>query len=82
LNNLKNKYSFVTDVRGRGLLLAIEFNSEISQDIVDACMENGMLVNKLKPNAIRLIPPLVITNSDVDEALDIMEKSFSTIDNK
>ena len=81
LNDLKEKYSFITDVRGRGLLLAIEFDREIGQDILDACLENGMLINRLKPNAIRLIPPLIIGNSEVDEALDILDKSLSGIDN-
>ena len=79
LNDLKKKYSFVTDVRGRGLLLAIEFERDIGQDVLNACLENGMLVNRLKPNAIRLIPPLIITNSEVDEALDILDKALSTV---
>jgi len=79
LKDLQKKYSFVTDVRGRGLLLAMEFSSDIGQDILNACLENGMLVNRLKPNAIRLIPPLIITNSDVDEALAILDKSLSSI---
>ena len=79
LNDLKNKYPFVTDVRGRGLLLAIEFERDIGQDMLNACLENGMLVNRLKPNAIRLVPPLIITNSEVDEALDILDKALSTV---
>ena len=81
LKNLQKKYPFITDVRGRGLLLAIEFDREIGQDILNACLENGMLVNCVKPNAIRLIPPLIIGNSEVDEALDILDKSLSGIDN-
>ena len=79
LNDLRKKYSFVTDVRGRGLLLAIEFNSEISQDILDACQENGMLVNKLKTNALRFIPPLIIGKEEVNRALGILDKALSTI---
>lgn len=79
---LKHKYPFVTDVRGRGLLLAVEFASEIAQDVVAFCIENGLLVNRLKPNAIRLIPPLIITNREVDEALDILDKALSTIGKK
>ena len=79
LNDLKEKYSFITDVRGRGLLLAIEFDRDIGQDVLNACLENGMLVNKLKPNAIRLIPPLNIGNKEVDQALGILDKSLSTI---
>jgi predicted acetylornithine/succinylornithine family transaminase len=79
LNGLKKKYSFITDVRGRGLLLAVEFNSEIGQNVLIACLENGLLVNKVKPNAIRLMPPLIITNKDVDEAIGILDKVLSGI---
>jgi predicted acetylornithine/succinylornithine family transaminase len=79
LEKLKGKYPFITDVRGRGLLLAIEFNSEIGQQMLTACLENGLLVNKVKPNAIRLMPPLIIGHQEVDEAIGILDKVFSGI---
>ena len=77
LEKLKRKYSFVTEVRGRGLLLAIEFNQDIAQAALKTCLENGLLVNKVKPNALRFIPPLIITKKDVDEALAILDKSLA-----
>jgi acetylornithine/N-succinyldiaminopimelate aminotransferase len=79
LNALKAKYPFITDVRGRGLLIAIEFNSDMSQSMVNACLEKGLLVNKLKANAIRLVPPLIIGNKEVDKAASIMDAVFSKI---
>jgi acetylornithine/N-succinyldiaminopimelate aminotransferase len=79
LEGLKKKYSFITDVRGRGLLLAVEFDSEIGQQVLMACLENGLLVNKVKASAIRLIPPLIIGNKEVDEAIAILDKVFSGI---
>ena len=79
LEGLKKKYSFIIEVRGRGLLIAVEFNSEIGQNILMACLENGLLVNKVKPNAIRLMPPLIIGNKEVDEAISILDKVFSGI---
>lgn len=79
LNHLKNKYPCVTDVRGRGLLLAMEFNADIGQDVVMTCSNHGLIVNRLKPNAIRLIPPLIITNKDVDDALGILDEALSTV---
>jgi acetylornithine/N-succinyldiaminopimelate aminotransferase len=79
LNELKSKYSFITDVRGKGLLLAVEFNNEIGQKILDACVENGLLVNRVKPNAIRLMPPLIIGNKEVDEAIGVLDTVFSKI---
>ncbi len=82
LESLKNKYSFITEVRGRGLLLAVEFDKEIAESVVMKCLENGLLINKLKTNAIRFIPPLIITNSEVDEALDILDKVLSGVADK
>ncbi len=79
LEGLKKKYSFITEVRGRGFLVAIEFNSDIAQDILMACLEKGLLVNKLKPSAIRLIPPLIIGNKEVDGAIGILDGVFSGI---
>jgi len=79
LAGLKKKYSFITEVRGRGFLVAIEFNSDIAQDILMACLEKGLLVNKLKPNAIRLVPPMIIGNKEVDGAIGILDQVFSGI---
>jgi len=82
LESLKKKYKFVIEVRGRGLLLAMEFSSDIGQDVVMACLERGLLINRLKPNAVRFIPPLIISNKEVDRALDILDKALSSLDIK
>jgi acetylornithine/N-succinyldiaminopimelate aminotransferase len=79
LKDLQKKYPFITDVRGRGLLLAIEFDREIGQDMLNACLEKGMLVNCVKPNALRFMPPLIIGSSEVDEALGILDEALSII---
>ncbi|MBI2850424.1 MAG: aspartate aminotransferase family protein [Chloroflexi bacterium] len=79
---LKTKYPFITEVRGRGLLAAIEFNSDIGADLLTACLEGGLLVNRVKPNALRLMPPLIITNREVDEAIDILDKALSALAKK
>ncbi|MDO8687381.1 MAG: aminotransferase class III-fold pyridoxal phosphate-dependent enzyme, partial [Dehalococcoidales bacterium] len=79
LKKLKQKYPFITDVRGLGLLQAMEFSTNISQAVLLACLEGGLLVNQLKPNALRFIPPLIISNKDVDEALDILDKALATM---
>jgi len=77
LKALQEKYHVITEVRGCGLLLAAEFNAEIAQDVVINCLENGLLVNRLKSNTIRMIPPLIIGNKEVDKALDILDKVLS-----
>ncbi len=77
LEKLKPKFPFITEVRGRGLLVAMEFKSDIAPSLVTACLEGGLLVNQLKPNAIRFMPPLIIGNGEVDEALGILDSVLS-----
>ncbi len=76
LNSLKQQFDFITDVRGRGLLIALEFDSEIAEEITMACLERGLLVNKVKPDAIRFIPPLIITEEEVNKAISILENTL------
>ncbi len=71
---LRQKYPAVTEVRGRGLLLAVEFDREIGQTMLDGCLVAGLLVNRVKPNAIRLMPPLTVTPDEVDVGLAIIDR--------
>jgi 4-aminobutyrate aminotransferase-like enzyme len=79
LKKLKNKYPFIVDIRGRGLLVAIQFDSDIAQKMLMACLERGLLVNRIKPNALRFIPPLIIGNKEVDQALAILDKALAGV---
>ena len=79
LENLKLKYGFITEVRGRGLLVAMEFDSDIATSMLSACLERGLLVNRVKPNALRFMPPLIIGYDEVDEALGILDKALSDV---
>jgi len=79
LEGLKQKFQFITDVRGCGLLVAMEFSSDIAQSLVMACLDRGLLVNRLKPNALRFMPPLIIGTEEVDEALGILDSALSSV---
>lgn len=81
LENLKRKFQFITDVRGRGLLVAMEFSSDIAGALLTACLDRGLLVNQVKLNALRFMPPLIIGNEEVDEALSILDKVLSSVAN-
>jgi acetylornithine/N-succinyldiaminopimelate aminotransferase len=72
LKSLKERFDFITEVRGRGLLLALEFNQEIAEELVLACLGKGLLVNKVKPTALRFMPPLIISEKEVDKAIEIL----------
>ena len=69
LKRLQADYEFITDVRGMGLIWAVEFDSELTPEVIPACNEAGILMNPMRPNAIRLMPVLTITKEEIDEAL-------------
>lgn len=79
LKNLQRKYSFIKDIRGRGLLAAMEFSKDIAQSVLMACLKQGLLINRLKPNTLRFMPPLTISKSDIEEALDILQRTLDNI---
>ncbi len=73
LESLQRQSELISEVRGRGLLIALDFHSEIAQDIAMACLEKGLLVNRVKPNALRFMPPLTITEQELDQAIGILK---------
>jgi acetylornithine/succinyldiaminopimelate/putrescine aminotransferase len=79
LNELKSRFSFVSDVRGKGLLAAVEFDGEISGQVLTHANEAGLLLNGVKPNAIRLMPPLTVTREEIDEGVGRLEEALRKV---
>ncbi|MBT4513171.1 MAG: aspartate aminotransferase family protein [Chloroflexi bacterium] len=77
LEGLKSDFDFVTEARGRGFLCALQFDREISGEVVTACNEKGLLINPVKPNAIRFMPALITQKSDIDAAIGILKDVLS-----
>ncbi|MEE9324193.1 MAG: aspartate aminotransferase family protein [Dehalococcoidia bacterium] len=80
LEELKSSYPIIKEVRGRGLLLAVEFHEEISQDLVNRCLKRGLLLNAVKPNALRFMPPLIITEEDARNAVNILKNTLVEVE--
>ncbi len=74
LQHIKGEYPIVNDVRGMGLLAALELKEDIAQQVLMACLDKGLLINRIKPNLLRFMPPLITTEGDVDEAVGILER--------
>jgi predicted acetylornithine/succinylornithine family transaminase len=62
----------VAEVRGRGLLLAAELDGIEAPMIATAALDAGLVVNAVTPTALRLEPPLLVTDTEIDEALIIL----------
>jgi len=73
LLGLKARHEEIIDVRGRGLLAAIEFSEEKTVELLALCLERGLLLNAVSPTILRLFPALTITKGEIDEAMEILE---------
>ncbi|AAG19813.1 MULTISPECIES: aspartate aminotransferase family protein [Halobacterium] len=72
---------FVTDVRGRGLMLAVEFDTKKRREaVVNACVKRGLLVLGCGHKTVRLLPPLDVTEREIDIAVDILLEALDDPD--
>jgi len=80
LKSLQKKHPVIIDVRGKGLLIGVEFDKDIVENLMYACLEKGLVINFLKPNLMRVIPPLIITRADIDEGIKILDDALYSLD--
>src|SRR5918912_166866 len=66
----------ITEVRGRGLMLAAEVSGDAAA-VVSRARERGVLVNSTGPTTIRMVPPLILTQAEVDEAMGVLEQALA-----
>ena len=76
LDGLVEKYDFITKRRGKGLMQGLVLEGKPVGEVVTKAIENGLLVISAGSNVLRLVPPLVITEADIDEMIEKMEKSL------
>jgi acetylornithine/N-succinyldiaminopimelate aminotransferase len=72
---LKEKYFFIKEVRGRGLIWAIELDFPGSE-VVGQCQERGVLINCTAEKVLRFLPPLIATSTEVDRLIETLESVF------
>ncbi|MEJ2068634.1 MAG: aspartate aminotransferase family protein, partial [Deltaproteobacteria bacterium] len=68
LLDLKERYSFIRDVRGIGLIIGVELVFE-GKEIVERCLERGFLINCTAGTVLRFLPPLIVTRKEIDRLL-------------
>jgi 4-aminobutyrate aminotransferase len=85
LQTMAQKYPAIGDVRGRGLMIGVEFvkdraskaaNKELATKLVTRAYHNGLLLLECGASGIRLIPPLMVEPATVDEGMDLLERSL------
>ena len=75
LLELKSKYAFIQDVRGKGLILGLDLSCD-GVSIVKACMERGFLINCTQEHILRFIPPLIIQEAQIDSLIVCLDNVF------
>ena len=74
------KYNFEED-DGKGMILAMELDKPGSQIVVD-CMKNGFLINCIKQNVLRFLPPLNISQKDISSLMPVLSNSLFRLSKK
>lgn len=91
LKSMQEKYRFIGDVRGRGLMIGVEMvedrktrnhlHKSVTRALFDECLKRG-LISMCYSHTIRINPPLVITKSQAEDGLARLEESFGAIAKK
>lgn len=85
LLELQEKYNEIGDVRGLGLMLALdfvkdqktkEFHVKLRDQVLETAFKNGLLLLSTGGGAIRLIPPLIINTNQIDEGIEVIDRSI------
>jgi acetylornithine/N-succinyldiaminopimelate aminotransferase len=75
LQKIKSKNSHIKDIRGLGLMLGVEIDEEPAE-VIQKCIQSGLLVCSAGHSTIRFVPPLIITKEEIDQATEIFAKSL------
>ncbi len=78
--DLLNTLPHIKQVRGQGLLVGVEFEDGVnSVDVKHACFDKGLLITAIGTNIIRMIPPLIVTEKECDEAFAIIRAAVEEV---
>ncbi len=76
LDELVEKYEFLTERRGKGLMQGIVVEGRSVGDLIKKAMENGLILISAGSNVLRFVPPLIITKEHIDEMIEKLQKSL------
>ena len=78
LKELAKKLPIIKQVRGMGLILAIDIDGS-SATVAKDCMEQGILVNSIQPGTLRFIPPLIVSQKNIDTLIRVLTQSLTKL---
>ena len=78
IRDLARKHGFVKEVRGFGLMIGVELTVPGKQMVLDA-MAEGLLINCTHDTVLRFLPPYIVTEKEVDQAIKVLAKVFAKV---
>ncbi len=78
LRRLAKNFGFITEVRGYGLMVGMQLNIS-GKEIVNRAMDAGLLMNCTHDTVLRFLPPYIVTEKEVDEAVGILDQVFRSL---
>ena len=79
LEGLQDRHILVSGQRGVGLLRGLELSKDVAVDSVNASRSQGLLLNPVRPNIVRFMPPLTVTEDEIDKAIDIIDSVLQSL---
>ncbi len=79
LKALMDKYEFIKEIRGKGLMIGIQFSKPIAKQINTKCFEHKYLFGTVGDSILRILPPLILTTEDVDSAIKVIDAALKEI---
>ena len=76
---LKKKYPVIQEVRGKGLMIGIQFNQPIAKELNKKLFEKKYLLGTVGDNILRVLPPLIVTRKDMDGFIGVLDEALSEI---
>jgi acetylornithine/succinyldiaminopimelate/putrescine aminotransferase len=75
---LQRKHPVITAVRGAGLMRGLELAVD-AQPVVEAALKAGLLVNRTAERVVRMLPPLTVSKSEIEEAIGVLDAALATV---
>ncbi|TAK26180.1 MAG: acetylornithine transaminase [Chloroflexota bacterium] len=79
LRDLQTRVGRITEIRGRGLMVAFDLDADVAPQITQQALSRGLILNATGSRTVRMVPPLIINRGDVDEAMAIIEASIAAV---
>jgi len=79
LTDMKSRNSIIGQIKGKGLMLGVELNVADASKIAEECMEEGLLINCTQKNILRIMPPITVSEKDIDLAMETLFKVLERV---